>query len=114
MGENRPKRRWYRKKRWWAAALLWLALSYPACRGPVAYAAARGWFSRSAADAFYVPLDRRFPAAVRRFDADQYVILDDSWITGAFDIRPPEPAGAAGYYWRYVGWWESLAWGPPP
>lgn len=29
MDETTPKRRWYRKKRWWAAGMLWLAVAYP-------------------------------------------------------------------------------------
>lgn len=43
---EKPKRRWYRKKRWWAAGLLWLALPqlYVLSAGPLMYVNARGWW----------------------------------------------------------------------
>jgi hypothetical protein len=34
---GKPQRRWWRKKRWWAVGLLWLALGYPASLGPYGY-----------------------------------------------------------------------------
>jgi len=52
---TRPPRPWYRKKRWWAAALLWLAVSYPASLGPVGYA--RGYYQRGYnPPVFYTPI----------------------------------------------------------
>lgn len=38
-----PCRPWWRRKRWWAVGLLWLALLYPASAGPTLYVAYRGW-----------------------------------------------------------------------
>lgn len=41
--EADPRPRW-RKRRWWAAGLFWLALPLdPLALGPLRYAAARGW-----------------------------------------------------------------------
>lgn len=56
MGEPKARRSWYRKKRWWAAAALWLVTAYPLSILPVAYSVGRGWVSTADADPFYVPL----------------------------------------------------------
>ena len=53
----------WRKKRWWAAGLLWLAASYPPSVGPADYAAERGWLPAAARDAAYAPM-----AAIERAD----------------------------------------------
>ena len=53
---EKPKRKWWRKKRWRAALLLWLAVGYPASLGPASYAYARGWLARETAYAPFWPL----------------------------------------------------------
>ena len=51
-----PKRPWWRKKRWWAATLLWLAVGYPLLLGPLTYAHFRGWVSAGAVLAAHEPV----------------------------------------------------------
>jgi hypothetical protein len=48
---EKPKRPWYRKKRWQAVAAVWLALPplYALSWGPAYYSAARGWWQWSPA-----------------------------------------------------------------
>lgn len=52
-----PKRRWWHKKRWLAAGLLWLAFGYMLSEGPTTYAVSRGWISLAAVRPLYGPLD---------------------------------------------------------
>ena len=40
---ERPKRLWYRQKRWIAAAVLWLVVLHQVSHGPANYCYARGW-----------------------------------------------------------------------
>ena len=59
--EADPRRPWWRKKRWIAAALLWLAALYPLNFGMLAYLAGREHLSDAAAEAtmvVYLPLIR--------------------------------------------------------
>ena len=55
-----PSRPSWRKKRWALALAALLLLAYPACAGPVMYAAVRGWISVSTHTALketlYLPL----------------------------------------------------------
>lgn len=51
MDEPTPTRAWWKRKRWWAVLLLWLAVGYPAAYGPVGYAVCRGWIG----ERFYRP-----------------------------------------------------------
>jgi hypothetical protein len=46
MDADKPRRRWYLKKRWLAVIALWLALPvlYPLSLWPVTYISARGWW----------------------------------------------------------------------
>ncbi len=56
-----PQRKpFWKRKRWIAAAALWLVIAYPMSLGPMNYADARGWVPRSlygVLNAFYSPLD---------------------------------------------------------
>lgn len=38
----------WKRKRWIAAAVLWLVFSYFAALGPIVYSRARGWISKGA------------------------------------------------------------------
>lgn len=60
MDEPKPKRPWWRKKRWWAVGLLWLAVAYPVSIGPAAYLAVRGVASYETYNTIYRPMDRWF------------------------------------------------------
>lgn len=53
---EKPKRSWWRKKRWWAAGLLWLSVAYVLSAGPVRYAVARGWMPDASFHTFYRPV----------------------------------------------------------
>ncbi|MGC1274472.1 MAG: hypothetical protein WBC44_12250 [Planctomycetaceae bacterium] len=52
---DRPKRPWWRKKRWIAAAALWLLLpiAYPLSLGPASYACRLGWIPVDTYNAFW-------------------------------------------------------------
>lgn len=55
-----PTRQRRRRKRWVAAGLLWLLLTYPASLGPACYGFGRGWLpasSNATLEAVYAPLD---------------------------------------------------------
>ena len=56
MDAEKPRRRWWRRKRAWAAVLLWLAASYPLSLGPALYSLYRGWVSPETFDAAYWPM----------------------------------------------------------
>src|SRR5688572_25359372 len=58
-----PRRPRWRRKRWLAAGLLWLAVGYPASYGPVAYAVCRDWIL-GAAYAPDRPIDRLLDPAL--------------------------------------------------
>ena len=80
--DRRPR---WRKKRWWAAGLLWLPVAYSLSLGPASYAVGRGWMSpavRTASDAFYAPL------------------------VGAINRRLPLSEPLA----EYANWWAMLGW----
>ena len=57
---EKPIRPWWKKKRWRAAILLWVALPilYVAASGPVLYCTYRQWIPRSVFNAAYRPLAR--------------------------------------------------------
>lgn len=61
MDADKPKRPWYRRKRAWAALVLWLVVAYPLSRGPAEYASVRGWLPPSYAQAFFGPLESFLP-----------------------------------------------------
>ena len=50
---EKPKRTWWRKKRWKLALAIWLGspILYPLSEGPAIYGYARGWYR------FYAPVD---------------------------------------------------------
>ena len=50
--DEKPKRPRWRKKRWWAAGLLWLAVAWLLGSGPVGYAVSRRWIPGEAFDLF--------------------------------------------------------------
>ena len=55
-----PRKPLWKRKRWIAAAVLWVVIAYPLSLGPVAYANARGWVPPPAVRCFevmYSPLD---------------------------------------------------------
>jgi hypothetical protein len=53
-----PQRPFWKRKRWIAAAVLWLVSMYPLSLGPAFYCVGRGWLSAGddVATAFYKPL----------------------------------------------------------
>ena len=57
---EKPKRPWWRKKRWWAVGLLWLSLPaiYAVSVGPAYYAVVRGWLREGDHERAYRPLHR--------------------------------------------------------
>ena len=55
-----PGRPWWKRKRWGAAGLLWLALSYPVSIGPAGYLSIWGVISYDTYNAIYRPLDLWF------------------------------------------------------
>ncbi|HEX6986030.1 MAG TPA: hypothetical protein VF170_11680 [Planctomycetaceae bacterium] len=67
--DPKPRRLWWKKKRWWAAGVLWLALSLPLLCGPLRYAVIRGWLPKSAESAFVWPglWPKRLPFVGRAF-----------------------------------------------
>ena len=40
-----PRKPFWKRKRWIAAAVLWLMVAYPLSTGPAAYAIERGWIA---------------------------------------------------------------------
>jgi hypothetical protein len=78
-----PKKHGWRRKRTWAALLLWLAVAYPLSLGPFMYAFYRGW----------VP-DAVLPAADRVYGPFVRVVERVPWLD--------EPLDA------YCGWWGEL------
>jgi hypothetical protein len=50
-----PRKPFWKRKHWIAAAVLWLVLAYPLSAGPAACALGRGWIANSAYH-FYSPL----------------------------------------------------------
>lgn len=90
MDDPRPPCRWWRKKRWTAALLLWLAAAYPLSFGPLGYLHHRGWAPARYWIFLYRPLDYVFPLKLSQ---------------------------AIGYY-DYCRWWFELGddhrWGPNP
>jgi hypothetical protein len=54
-----PRKPFWKRKRWIAAAVLWLVIWYPLSVGPLEYVFARDWISQSAVEwliPFYWPL----------------------------------------------------------
>ena len=56
MTDRKPKRAWWRRKRWWAPGLLWLLALYPPSVGPACYFTARGWVSAPTLLTVYAPV----------------------------------------------------------
>jgi hypothetical protein len=46
MDADKPRRRWFQKKKWWAAAALGLLALYPLSHGPYTYVLARQWVGK--------------------------------------------------------------------
>jgi len=114
MGEAEPKRRWYRRKRWWASALLWLVVTYPLLLGPLQYAHVRGWVSAELLTAVDRPAslvpprvkvrtgfarwmvwwqDRAFAAQGQPPTADQMRVIPLDEVSSEWvGLWPPEPA----------------------
>jgi hypothetical protein len=52
-----PQRLFWKRKRWIAAAVLWLVVvSYPVVSGPAAYCVGRGWIAGQTFNAVYAPV----------------------------------------------------------
>ena len=81
-----PRRPWWKRKRTWAAGLLWLGMVYPLSKGPSFYCFVKGWHSGEVHLALYRPL---------------------GWA-----IRPFPKARRA--IWEYQMWWGRLALSDPP
>lgn len=76
-------RPWWRKKRWIAAILLWLVITYPTSVGPAAYLLRLGILPFPTFEIIYRPL-----------------------------FKLPESTWQAVYLDRWFGWWMSEAWLP--
>lgn len=91
MTEPKPKRPWWRKKRWWAAIGLWLLILYPTSGGPVVGMTSRGllpaWLNRFFVD-FYAPV-----RAITLED-DSRVKPEFAWWFAYIDLfrAPPAPS----------------------
>ena len=68
MNEDRC-RPWWKRKRWAAAAVMWLVVAYPLSVGPVAYVMERGWISEATAEAYVWPIEVADDAAEAVGDA---------------------------------------------
>ena len=76
-----PRRPWWKRKRWAAAAVLWIVVAYPLCAGPALYCHARGWLSSDLYNAaFNTPLN--------------------------YALR--NPFGDAIGFTAYIAWWARL------
>ncbi len=63
----RPSRTWWKKKRWAAVLLLWLAVAYPFAVGPVRYALGRHWISYRFYSIMVAPIRNTFiPNSLRQ------------------------------------------------
>lgn len=71
------QRPFWKRKRWIAAAALWLALpaAYPLSLGPAAYVCGRGWLSREAVTEIYGPLREATGVTGLRLQEDSYAML---------------------------------------
>lgn len=69
MDQPKPRGPWWRKKRWWAAAVLWIIAAYPLSFGPVFYARGAGWISQEATAAYYRPYALTTDLVTRYSDA---------------------------------------------
>jgi hypothetical protein len=79
-----PRKPFWKRKRWIAAAVLWLAVAYPLGMGPTCYICGRGWVPVSAFHTAYAPL-----------------------IGLLWRIRPaPWPLSLGDQHWD---WWSELA-----
>ena len=54
---DEPKQPWWRKKRWWAAGLIWLVVAYAVGYGPLVYAVSRQWLTSPVAAALFIPAE---------------------------------------------------------
>ena len=66
-----PRRPFYRRERWLAAGMLWIAAAYPLSVGPVAYVMQRGWITQATAEAYVWPIEAADDAAEAVGDAYQ-------------------------------------------
>jgi len=99
-----PRRPWWKRKRTWAAAALWLVAAYPLSRGPVEYAAARGWLPAAYGTSFYGPLEAALPRYGRVITGT--TLVGDGRTRPAQRIRVPDPRTR--WFYDYVDWWEEL------
>lgn len=99
--EAQRKRPWWRKKRWQAAMLLWLAALYPASIGPVDYVSRLHLLGRTSADAYRAPAERLLP----RFSL---VEQQPTRLEGDVLIPNMQPNPWTHWFWRYVDWWDEL------
>ena len=79
---EKPKRPSWKRKRWWAAAVLLLLVAYPASVGPIGYGFGRGWVPSNIALAYVAPM------------------------TALFGPSEYSPVGAA--FNDYADWWYVL------
>jgi hypothetical protein len=88
---EKPKRPWWKKKRWWPAFAIWLVMAYFASEGPMFYLLARGWFPKGLAQAVYfVPMSYiPLPESVERL-LGYYLTWcrDRAWIDMGREVDP--------------------------
>jgi hypothetical protein len=98
MDDDKPTRRWCRKKRWWAALVLWLLLAYPLGLGPAWYAGVRGWISWNVLAPYARSVERILP----RYEPGQ-VFYKTVAIRSA-----GKPYPQTRWFWAYIDWWFEL------
>ena len=104
--DRRPR---WRKKRWWAAGLLWLAVAYPLSHGPVVYAARLHLLSQAAADAYGRPIERLLPRVLKSGTRFVPMEADPQAIRLGMVVPNWRPNPWTRWYWSYVDRWEELA-----
>ena len=90
-----PRRPRWRRKRWAAALLLWLAAAYPLSLWPVAYAVSRGWLPVARLKAVYAPVLSAAEALAPRPTVG-YDHMDDGTARIVFVPDPDPPPWAVG------------------
>lgn len=116
MGDPSPKPRW-KRKRWIAAGLLWLAIAYPLSLGPIFYAIGRQWLPpNSLIESAYAPIFAALQTANEYGQTAVAVVeLRDAKgqpVQREFQQKPSWPLAAAATlaeaYWNYVTWCGEL------
>jgi hypothetical protein len=73
MTDPPPKRPWWTRRRWIAAASVWLLIAYTVGIGPVTYGFRRGWVPSWAAVPLLLPVRLTLHVPVLRPPVDRYL-----------------------------------------